>query len=128
LTLLALAILQEGSEPLPIAAIAVRALKAKGISWAIRRRTQTKLREAFGKLRGVFVIIGTGCATRHALAPSQSLALGCNRHQDVICSGVGERGRQSSGGVCLLKELGGFRHRTSSREKGDAHRERRASE
>ncbi len=73
LTRLALAILREADEPLPIAAVAVRALKAKGIAWpdpALRRRTRTKLREAFGKLRarGVLVAVGSGNETRHMLA------------------------------------------------------------
>lgn len=72
LTRLALAILREADEPLPIAAIAVRALKAKGIAWpepALRRYTRNKLREAFGKLRarGVTDTVGTGNATRHRL-------------------------------------------------------------
>jgi hypothetical protein len=73
LTRLALAILREADEPLPIRVVAVRALKAKGIAWpdpALRRRTRTKLREAFGKLRtrGVVEVVGTGNATRHRLA------------------------------------------------------------
>jgi hypothetical protein len=73
LTRLALAILREAGEPLPIAAVAVRALKAKGIAWPdprLRRRTRTKLREAFGKLRarGVLETVGRGNATRHTLA------------------------------------------------------------
>jgi hypothetical protein len=53
LTRLALAILREANEPLPIRTVAVRAPKAKGVTWpdpALRRRTRTKLREAFGKL------------------------------------------------------------------------------
>jgi hypothetical protein len=76
LTRLALAILREADEPLPIRVVAVRALKAKGIAWpdpALRRRTRTKLREAFGKLRarGVLVAVGRGNATRHRLASSR---------------------------------------------------------
>jgi hypothetical protein len=73
LTRLALAILREAGEPLSIAAVAVRALKAKGVAWpdpALRRRTRTKLREAFGKLRarGVMETVGSGNGTRHRLA------------------------------------------------------------
>ena len=73
LTRLALAILREVEEPLSIAAIAGRVLKAKGIAGpdpALRRRTRNKLREAFGKLRarGVLVTVGSGNATRHGLA------------------------------------------------------------
>jgi hypothetical protein len=70
---LALAILREADEPLPIRVVVVRALKAKGIAWpepALRRRTRTKLREIFGKLRqrGVLEVVGSGNATRHRLA------------------------------------------------------------
>ena len=73
LTRLALAILREAGEPLPIAAVAVRALRAKGVTWpdpVLRRRTRTKLRAAFGKLRarGVLVAVGSGNGTKHRLA------------------------------------------------------------
>jgi hypothetical protein len=49
---LALEVLREANEPLPIRTVVVRAPKAKGVAWpdpALRRRTRTKLREAFGR-------------------------------------------------------------------------------
>ena len=69
---LALSILREANGPMPIAAIAVRALAMKGIVLpdpTLRRRTRTRLREAFGKLprTGVLDTVGRGNGTRHRL-------------------------------------------------------------
>jgi len=70
---LALAVLREAGEPLPIRVIAVRVLAAKGITLpepAIRKRVRMRLRTMFVALdkRGVTVRVGEGNAARRGLA------------------------------------------------------------
>lgn len=70
---LALSILREAGEPLPVSVIAVRALAAKGIdlpSPRIRRMAKSRLRAIFGALgkRGIVCSVGTGNDARRGLA------------------------------------------------------------
>ena len=73
LTRLALTILREAGEPLPVSVIAVRALAMKGIDLPtprIRRMTKGRLRAVFLALerRGVARSVGEGNDTRRGLA------------------------------------------------------------
>lgn len=70
---LALTVLREAGEPLPIRVITVRVLAAKGIAMpdpTLRRRTRNRLRTMFAALdrRGVTVRIGDGNAARRGLS------------------------------------------------------------
>jgi hypothetical protein len=73
LTRLALDVLREAGEPLPVAVIAVRALARKGIALpdpTLRRRTRHRLRQMFAVLgkRGVTVRVGSGKGSRRGIA------------------------------------------------------------
>src|ERR1700733_3109132 len=78
LTRLALAILREAGEPLPIAAVAVRALKAKGVAWPDPATTAADQDEAPG---GVREAAGTGGARAAVGAPRHHRCP--HRHRDA---------------------------------------------
>ena len=79
----ALAILREAGEPLPIRVIAARALARKDCHAPTRRifkMTRVRLQQLFGRLerKGITYSVGTGSGTRRGLASTGAFKSFCD--------------------------------------------------